>query len=277
MEKITKDNYKDRHDHLSYSRVSKFLSCEAAAAVGYYEPSNVSQLVGSYVDAHFSNELEEFNQEHPEIFNSRTGALKADFEDAKRIIERIEKDETFMKLLSGEKQKIMTGIIEGVPFKIKMDSYIENEMIVDLKVMKDFKKVWSDTFKRYVSFIQAYDYDIEMAIFQEIVYQNTGKKLPCVIAAITKEKPSDVCAFKISQKALDEALLTVKKALPRIKKILDGEIAPHRCEKCSYCRETKKMRILDSELVGASGDELRELGYECNDPKLTKEVQNENN
>ena len=212
-----------------------------------------------------------------EIFNSRTGALKADFIDAKRVIERIEQDEVFLKLLSGEKQKIMTGNICGVPFKIKIDSYIENEMIVDLKVMKDFKKVWSDTFKRYVSFIQAYDYDIEMAIFQEIVYQNTGKKLPCVIAAITKENPCDLCAFKISQKILDEALETVKKSLPRIKQILDGEITPHRCEKCSYCRGTKKMRILDSELVGASGDELRELGYECNDPKLTKEVQNENN
>lgn len=272
---LTKENYITNHDYMSYSRFSRFLVCEAAAAINYYPPSSVAQLVGSYVDAYFSNELEDFKVEHPEIFNSKTGALKADFVGAESIIERIENDEEFSRMLSGEKQVIMTGEIDGVPFKIKMDSYKENEFIVDLKVMKDFKPVWSDSFHCYKNFMYAYNYDIEMAIFQEIVYQNTGKRLPTYIAAITKENPADIGIFEIPQYHLNEALKIVKHNLPRIKQIMNGEVAPHRCETCEYCKKTKKARILDWDLVGSNGDKLREEGIECDDPILKKKEDNE--
>lgn len=273
MTKITlnKENYATNHDFLSYSRISKFLKCEAAAAANFKTPKSPSLLVGLYIDSYFSNELEEFKLENPEIFNQRTGELKADFKEADEIIKRIESDEEFMYYLSGDKQKIMTGEIDGVPFKIKMDSYKENGFITDLKIMKDFNKVWSDSFGRYTSFVQAYDYDIELAIFQEIVYQNTGKKLPCIIASITKEKPSDIGLFQISQTDLDNALKVVKNNLPRIKKILNKEVAPYRCEKCVYCRMTKKAHLMDSEYIGLHGDKLRENGIECVDP-INKEV-----
>lgn len=273
---LTKETYRTNHDYMSYSRFSRFLSCEAAAAANYYEPTSVAQLIGSYVDAYFSNEMDEFKEEHPEIMNSRTGELKADFTKANSLIERIESDELLMKMLSGDKQVIMTGIIDNVPFKIKMDSYIPNKAIVDLKVMKDFKNVWSDAFYSYVNFIEGYNYDIELAIFQEIVFQNTGKKLPCYIAAITKEEPSDVGVFEIPQSKLDEALNIVRHNLPHIKAILEGKEAPQRCEHCAYCRQTKKARILNWDLAGLNGDKLRENGVECNDPIIiTKDKKEE--
>ena len=96
-----------------------------------------------------------------------------------RLIERIKSDKMLMHYMSGEKQKIMTGEILSVPFKIKIDSYLKDEAIVDLKVMKDFSDVWSTAYNSRVNFVEAYNYDIELAIFQEIVFQNTGKKLPC--------------------------------------------------------------------------------------------------
>jgi hypothetical protein len=274
MEKLTKETYKTNHDYMSYTRLTNFLKCEAAAAANYKEPQTESQLVGSYIDAYFSNELEEFKQEHPEIFNSKNGELKAKFQFANVLIKRIESDETFMKMLSGEKQTIMVGEIAGMPFKIKIDSYKKKSFIVDLKVMKDFERVWSKTLKKYTNFIEAYDYDIELAIFQEIESQNSDdhKKLPCYIAAITKEEPcGDVGAFSFPQRKLDEALDFVKRQIPRIQGILNGEIAPQRCEQCNYCKMTKRMRVVDWELVGASGDLLRENGYECEDPVLKKE------
>ena len=273
---LTKENYATNHYYMSYSRFRRFLHCEASAAAHFHEPATNALLIGSYVDAYFSDELEIFKVEHPEIFK-KDGTLKADFVMCDELIERINSDEQFLHFLSGEKQRIMTGEIDGVPFKIKMDSYLKDEAIVDLKVMKDFGKVWSDTFNRYTNFIEAYDYDIEMAIFQEICYQNTGKRLPVYIVAITKESPSDIGIFKLSQSILDKALDLVKNYLPRIKKIMDGEIAPTRCEKCTYCRMTKKARILsideedDYDLIGATGDKLREEGYECVDPKIVKE------
>lgn len=271
MEILTPQEYITNHRFLSYSTVSKFMRCEAAAAAHYHEPASTAQLVGSYVDAHFSNEKEQFIAEHPDIFNKKTGELKTDFKQANDLIQRIESDETFMYYMSGEKQVIMTGEICGVPFKIKMDSYMPDKFIVDLKVMRDFAKVWSTAYNAYINFVEAYDYDIEMAIFQEIVYQNTGKRLPCYLACITKETPSDIGIWEIPQSALDKALQIVKNNLPRIKAIREGEIAPHRCEKCAYCKQTKKARVLSFEYIGYSGDKLREEGFECDDPKITKE------
>lgn len=266
MEELTKENYISNHDYMSYSSFSKFLQCEASAVANFKEPSSVAQLVGSYVDAYFSNEIDEFKENHPEIINSRTGALKSDFIKADDLIKRIESDETFMHFMSGEKQAIMSGEIDGVPFKIKIDSYLQDEAIVDLKVMKDFNRVWSDTFGGYANFVEAYNYDIEMAIFQEIVRQNTGKTLPCYLACITKEEPSDVAILSIPQTQLDEAMRIVKNNLPRIKELKEGKVAPHRCNKCTYCRMTKRASIINYELAGASGDKLREEGIECDDP-----------
>lgn len=270
MEQLNKENYRTNHDYMSYSRFCRFLECEASAAANYHTPSTESQLVGSYVDAYFSEELEEFKAEHPEIF-TRTGELKAGFKKADELIERIKSDEVFMQMLGGEKQAIMSGEIDGIPFKIKMDSYLPDIAIVDLKVMKDFNKVWSDAFGGYTNFAIAYNYDIELAIFQEIVYQNTGKRLKCYLACITKETPSDIGLFEIPQADLDNAMRVVKSNLPRIKKIMDGEIAPHRCETCAYCRETKKATVIDFNYIGANGDALREAGYECVDEKIKKE------
>lgn len=268
MEKLTKDNYITNHSYMSYSRFSKFLRCEAAAAANYHEPSTDSQLIGSYVDAYFSNEMENFKSNNSRIFNSRTGELKSEFKNANDLIVRIESDEVFMNFMNGEKQAIMTGIICDVPFKIKMDVYKEHIRIVDLKVMKDFEKVWSSVYNARVDFVKAYDYDIELAIFQEIVFQNTGEKLPCYLACITKEKPSDIGMFEIPQKDLDDALRIVKNNLPRIKGILDGKVAPHRCERCAYCRGTKRTKVISYEFAGMNGDELREEGFECEDPKI---------
>lgn len=273
MEPLNKDNYKYNHDYLSYSRFSKFLRCEASAAANYSTPSTISQLIGSYVDAYFSDELEQFKQDHPEIYNSRTGELKKDFIQAETLITRIKSDENFLRVLDGEKQAIMTGTIDNVPFKIKMDAYKPHEFITDLKVLKDFQKVWSDAYRCSLNFVEAYDYDIELAIFQEIVYQNTGEKLPCYLACITKEEPSDIGIFQLSQKQLDKAMELVKENLPRIKGILDGKIAPHRCEKCAYCRGTKKAKILPTDYIGYNGDQLREMGVECNDEIIIKKEQ----
>lgn len=269
---LTKENYKDNHYYLSYSRFSKFLDCEAAAFADYKTEPTVAFLVGSYVDAYFSNEMPEFQAAHPEMYNSRTGELKKDFIKADEIIARIEQDPLLVHYMSGEKQTIMAGEIEGVPFKIKIDSYLENEAIVDLKIMKDFNKVWSTAYKAYINFVEAYDYDIELAIFQEIVRQKTGGKiLPCYLVCATKENPPDIGLFEIPQETLDKALQTVKNNLPRYLQISQGKVAPHRCEKCAYCRSSKKAKLISYEYAGMSGDELREEGIECNDEKVKPE------
>lgn len=243
---LTSENYFSTENQMKYcgsSQLKAFLKCEAAAfaeTTGSYEREQTTALlVGSYVDAHFEGTLDVFKAHHPELFK-RDGGLKADYSKAEYIISRIEQDEFFMGFMNGEKQKIMTGKIAGVPVKIKIDSYFPDK-IVDLKIMKDFSPVYRPE-QGKLNFIEAWGYDLQGAIYQEIVRQNTGKKLPFFIAAATKENEPDLGVFSISQELLDFELQEAKKALPRIDAIKRGLINPERCERCEYCRSTKVLR-----------------------------------
>ena len=135
---LTADNYfsaEANQQYMSVSQFKLFLKCPAAALAElrgeYQREQTTALLVGSYVDAWFSGEMDKFKAEHPEIFK-RDGTLKAEYAQADQIIARVSKDEMFMEYMSGDEQVIMTGEIEGVPVKIKVDSLLLDK-IVDLR------------------------------------------------------------------------------------------------------------------------------------------------
>ena len=152
---ITNENYYTSENSVKFMSVSQFKSfmdCEAKAMAeisGEYQRETTNALlIGSYVDAFFEGTLDTFKEHHPEIF-LKSGGLKADFVQADEIIQRVQRDEEFMKYMSGESQKIFTGNIAGVPFKGKLDSYHAGRCIVDLKVMRDFEPVWKNGKKQH--------------------------------------------------------------------------------------------------------------------------------
>ena len=158
---LTRENYFSRENQMKYMGASQFKAfcrCSAAALAeikGEYTRKTTSALlVGSYVDAHFEGTLDLFRGQNPEIF-TKNGDLKSEYRQAEEIISRIERDPMMMKYLSGRKQVIMTGEIEGVPFKIRMDSYHPGAAIVDQKIMRDFESVWLPGQGR-LSFIDAW-------------------------------------------------------------------------------------------------------------------------
>lgn len=243
---INNQNYFEKENSLEYmgaSQFKDFLACEANALAKIKgeveEKMTTAMLVGSYVDAYFSKELSTFTQEHPEIFNKQ-GTLKADYVKAEEIIKVIEQDEMMMKYLAGESQVVLTGTIAGVKFKIKIDSYFPNKAIVDQKIMKDLNPVWVEGMG-WTNFVEAWGYDIQGAIYQEIVLQKTGKRLPFILNVATKEEVPDKALIEIDQERLDECLEVVKANAPRFAAIKRGEIAPHQCGKCNYCRSKKKV------------------------------------
>lgn len=240
---LTSDNYFSTEANQQYMSVSQFKAfekCQASALAevnGEYErEQTTAMLVGSYVDAYFEGTLEEFISQHPEMFK-RDGTLKADFVQANTIIDRIEKDNLFMEYMSGKKQVIMTGTINGVAVKIKIDS-LHDDKIVDLKIMKDFESVFVED-KGTVSWFEAWGYDLQGAVYQEIVRQNTGKKLPFYLAAATKEKTTNIDIVHITQDYLDFAMEHFKQNVEMYDAIKKGIITPDRCEKCEYCKNSK--------------------------------------
>lgn len=235
--KLTDDNYyseKANNQYFSVSQFKDFMNCEAQAMAklkGEYKPEITKPLlVGSYVDRYFEGTLKQFTEENPEIFTAK-GELKSEFKQAEQIIKKIENDKLFMQFLSGEKQRIFTFKMFGVWWKIKLDSYIPNVCITDLKVVKDF------------SSLVKFRYDIQGAVYQKGVEICTGEKLPFYLAAATKEKVIDLDIFQIQQSDLDTALEDVELMIDRFIQVKKGKAEPIQCGQCEYCKSIKKASI----------------------------------
>lgn len=247
MNNLCEENYFDIENEKKYcgsSQIKSFMDCEARTMAKingeWTEETTTSLLVGSYVDAAVSGTLDIFKAKHPEILK-KDGTLKSEYIKADYILNRIERDELFMKYISGDHQTIMTGEIANVPIKIKIDSYFPDKVIVDLKCVKDFELVWNNETKIKENFIDYWKYTLQGALYQEIVRQNTGKRLPFYIAAVTKETEPDIAVLGIPDEELDKQLEIIKEILPRINNIKNGIVEPIRCEKCNYCKFTKKL------------------------------------
>lgn len=245
---LTNENYYSIQANLVYmsaSQFNDFLDCEtqalAKAKGEYVIETTKPMLIGSYVDAYFTYDFEKFKSENPQIFK-KDGTLLKDFENANEIIKAIESDQLFLDYISGKHQVIMIGEINGVKFKIKIDSLLPNA-IVDLKIMASIRElIWVEKNGRYVKvdFVEAFGYDIIGAIYQEVVRQNLGKKLPFILAVATKEQGVDKMLIQIDQKYLDQALELVKEKCQRFDLIKQGVLEPNECGKCPICRANHK-------------------------------------
>ena len=244
--KLTNSNYFSKEANAEYWSVSQFKSfdnCEAcglAESLGEYEREETDALlVGSYIDAYFSEELDEFIKTHGDKMYQKNGKLYAKFVQCQDIIDRIERDQLMMEYLKGEKQVIKTAHLLGVDWKIKID-VLRDDAIVDLKIVKDFGEVYKDGFGRR-PWIEAWGYDIQGAIYQRIEQLSSGreKPLPFYIVAATKERVTDIAVIQIPQHILDAAMQIVEAKIDRFDLIKQGEIKPVRCEICNYCKETK--------------------------------------
>lgn len=247
--KLTNKNYysqKANKEYFSVSQVKDFLKCEAYAMAkingDWVEPPTTAMLIGSYVDSYFEGTLEGFKANTPELFK-KDGSLKSDFVKAEQIIKRIESDELFMLCMSGKKQVIMTGELFGAKFKIKMDSYLPDEAIVDLKVVKKLREVFFRAGGK-ISFIEKWGYDSQLGVYQEVVRQNTGKVLDCVIAAIDKQDIPDIDCILIPNDQLEFQRNELAWKMPRIIDVKTGKVPAVRCGVCDYCRATKKLEGL---------------------------------
>lgn len=238
-------------EYLSVSQYKDFVGtmgkpgCEFHAmerlAGRWQDEKTTSLMVGSYVDAYFEGSIDRFRAENPDCF-TKGGDLKAPYRQAERMIERVEKDPFFMQAMSGEKQVIMTGELFGAAWKIKIDSYLPGKAIVDLKTVRAFRSFSisnpADKWVRdvgYVKFYKYWGYDIQGAIYQEIVRQNTGQKLPFYLAVISKADVPDYDVGQLTQQELDDALSLMEPHVERILAIKRGEMEPDRCNECDCC------------------------------------------
>ena len=116
----------------SISQYKRFRECEARGIGGARgrvgRPKRQhSPLVGNMVHSYFESPEahKKFMDENADAMISKAGKtkgqLKSDFLVGQRMIERLEADKEFMEYYVGQKEVAVTGKIEGVEFKGKID------------------------------------------------------------------------------------------------------------------------------------------------------------
>lgn len=234
---LTEQNYYGKEANecfFSVSQYKDFMKCEAMAVAkirGEYErPVTRALLVGSFVDSYFEGTLPEFMKNNPVIF-TRKNELKSEFKKANEIIGRVKSDPLFMQFMGGEKQTIMTFELFGVPWKIKMDSYLPGVCITDLKVVANFKS------------LPLWRYDLQGAVYQAGVLAVTDELLPFYLAAATKERVADLDIFQIPQTTLNLAMDEIRYNIDHFVEVKAGLVPPKYCGKCDYCKSIKAAAI----------------------------------
>lgn len=266
---LNNDNYYSIESNKTFCSSSQYkdfmgcplkIGCEERALKtinGEYKPETTKALLmGSLLDALWENDDPEYIlQRFPDCVSSRgatKGQLKSEYMQVMQMYQTTLRQEKFCAYMSGDKQTIMTGEIEGLPFKIKIDSYIDGKAIVDLKTTRTLDRTYRyfipDSGER-LPFYLAFGYDIQLAIYREIVRQNTGKNLRCYLAAIDKETHPICDIIELSPKLLDEALERIKMNCEHIIMLKSGEIDPIRCghSECDYCRDTHKCEVISND------------------------------
>ena len=263
---LNQDNYYTPQADQDYMSVSQFKGfagtmynrgCEAKAlariAGTYVDEPTADKLVGSYIDAHFEGTLDKFMDENQDLICTKASVKKyeagkgslellAPFAKANDIIDRLESDKVFMEYCQGQRQSIMVGNLFGVPWKIKMDFFDPADgRISDLKIMRDMAPIWSPLASCKVDFVRYWGYDIQGAVYQEIVRQNTGLKLPFYLCVGTKESPADLAVVHVTQDFLDEAMAYVETRIRRVLAVKSGTEPAVPCGACDCCRQGKSL------------------------------------
>lgn len=260
MELNSKNYYSLEADreYMSCSQYQAFLECEAAEMAklrGDYVPDKSKVLiVGNYFHTAFESEEAhtQFCEENADLIykkvRKKTGEIEmySDFEKAEEMIATV-KDDPLMRTfinMPGENEKILTGVLFGVPWKIRLDKYISDKrIIIDYKTTESISTLsYNAKTGRRDSFLETWDYLMRAAVYSEIEKQNVNstEDPKFLILAVSKETPPDKGAFLLNHRQrYDYELEEVKKHLARIRQVKEGHLRPLRCGKCAYCRSTK--------------------------------------
>lgn len=250
---LTSENYHQNSSDWAYMSVSQFknfMQCEARTMaqlkMEYVEPPTGAMLAGSYTHAAFESDeaFYKFIEENNSVIFKKNGSKYADYETADRMIETLKNDEFAMFALEGEKEQIFTAELFGVLWKIKVDNINhQRKDFSDIKTTQDLhKRYWSDKYNGWATFIEAWDYLLQMAIYRKVIEQNTGELYDPYIVAVTKEDPPNKAVIYFEQSRYDFEYEYTEMKMERVRKVKAEEVEPARCGRCKYCRATKQLK-----------------------------------
>lgn len=269
---LNQENYYSNEinkEYMSVSLFKDFEKCEAAAYAklnGDWEPKSdiTPLLVGNFVHSYFEGEEahKEFlartepgqSKSNQELMMTKptkkepNGHVRAEFKVAQRMIDRLAGDETFQRAyVDGEKEVIVTGEVDGIKWRGKLDSYREDlGMFFDIKTNADLhKKHWDNEEGKYTNFVKAFGYYMQMAMYRELINQTFEVYAQPIIFGVSKQEPCDIMGISFEseedEQELENAMLHIKALQSEFRAVLEGKQKPKRCGDCEYCRSTNKI------------------------------------
>lgn len=235
----------------------KGCECRALAiAKGeYIEPKSEALLVGGYVDAYFDKSLPQYCLDNMDSIYTKASIKKFEksgnaddlerlkaFEQADVMIKRAIREPLFMQYVEGETQKILTADIEGVPIRVKLDSY-DGKRITDIKTAASITETYyAKDLGQRLNFAENFGYIEQAFFYQTAVEQNYGKHLPFYLAVVTKEKHNNephprVAVIQIPDKVIEDKGAEIKQRIKGVWSLLQGEYEPIPCGTCEWCAD----------------------------------------
>lgn len=258
---LTEQNYfsaESMAHYMSTSQFKQFEDCEARAMSilrGEIDDERDAFIEGRYFEAIICGKRAEFEAEYADqIISSRgetKGQPKANFRNVIESASAFLRQPAFAEIVNTcEQQKILTGLIAGVPFKCKLDFFDPVTLSEwDSKCMKDFKPLFDEKEFHYAAWYFVRGYHYQAAISRELIRQNYGDVGMCGLIAASKEPVPDVSWTVFDDSVLDNALEIVATFAPKYAAIKLGMVEPERCEKCDYCKQTKLLEEPEQILV----------------------------
>lgn len=251
---VTHDNYfslEIMKQYMSNSQFKAFLACPAAVMVEL-EGKWISESRDCFTEGHLFEAIvcgdeELFYMSHPEIISSQgrtKGQPKSNFLRVIESANAFKRQPEMMKIVERcENQKILTGVINGVPYKGCIDLFDPVTYDCwDTKCMKDFEGKYSKDEGRKMEWWELYGYHFQAVIYRELCLQNFGKAGRFGLMAATKEPVPDVAWSVFDKSILDCAFDAVYELSPMFNAIKAGIVDAEPCGKCDYCKSVKLLK-----------------------------------
>lgn len=270
--KLNKQNYYNADANWQYwstSQFKDFEQCEAAALAklkGVWKPPKSTTgadplVLGNLVHSKFESD-EAYHEFLESTYEAKTTkdkvvkikdeickygnpekGIKKDYQKADKMIKALADDPLFKATYVGDREVPVTGEIDGIPWKGKIDCLnLDEGYFCDLKTVDDIHKGhWNNQIKARVNFIVDRQYIMQMAVYRELLRQTYGINLQAFIFAVSKQETPDKLAVKFSDWRYEEALEPVHRLIHRFDAVKNGLEKPDRCEQCDYCRRTKQL------------------------------------
>lgn len=221
-------------EHLSFSAYRGLLECPAKQVARdkgeYVFETTQAMLVGKYAEAKLCG------SELPEGTLKGNGDPYAWTTNADETTGRMLNDTVIQEFLEGEQQAEFKFDYRGVNW-VSIPDIINHERkrVVDIKKTANFDLIWSKEYGTKVPFYTDRDYFLQLALpalhFGYDAY----------LMVLTVEKPGNYDIIQLSEKDMRDSLETAICESEHLLKIRKEEIPATRCERCAYCRSTKKI------------------------------------